>query len=227
LIRVHGLERSFRAGPTSIEVLRGVELDVAAGERVAIMGASGSGKSTLLHLLALLDRPDAGSYQLEGREVTRLDDDSLSHLRNRRLGLVFQAFHLLPRETVVDNVALRLLYAGLEPGAARERASEALRRVGLEERAESRAADLSGGQQQRVAIARALVGRPAVLLADEPTGALDRRTTGEVLDLIVELNRADGLTTVLATHDAAVAARCERVLTLREGRLEATAESPA
>jgi putative ABC transport system ATP-binding protein len=219
VIRLLGIERSFRAGPTTIDVLRGLDLVVEPGERVAIMGASGSGKSTLLHLLALLDRPSAGSYRLEGREVTQLDDDALSRLRNRRIGIVFQAFHLLPRETVADNVALRLLYRGVDPAAAGESARQALSRVRLEERADSRAADLSGGQQQRVAIARALVDRPAVLLADEPTGSLDRRTADEVLDLIVELTRSAGLTTVLATHDPAVAARCDRVLSLAGGVL--------
>jgi len=219
MIRMRGVDRRFPAGPTTIEVLAGVDLDVAAGERVAIVGPSGSGKSTLLHLLGLLDAPSAGSYVLENREVTGLDDEASSRLRNRRIGFVFQAFHLLPQESALDNVALRLLYRGVEPAAAREAAREALGRVGLAERAGARAVDLSGGQQQRVAIARALVGRPALLLADEPTGALDKRTSGEVLDLLVELQLADGLTTVIATHDETVARRCDRVVELHEHRL--------
>ena len=225
MIRLTDVRRSFRVGPTAIEVLRGVDLLLERGERLAVTGASGSGKSTLLHILALLDAPSSGSYRFEEREVTRLDDEELSRLRNRRIGMVFQAFHLLPGSSALDNVALRLLYRGLDWRPAAEKARQALRRVGLGERAETRVADLSGGQQQRVAIARALVGEPALLLADEPTGALDRDAAAEVLDLLVELNEREGLTTVLVTHDPAIAARCPRRLELRQGVLAGGAEA--
>ncbi len=221
MIRLVEIGRTYRVGPTTIEALRGVSLTVERGRRVAIMGASGSGKTTLVHLLALLDRPTRGSYVLDGRDVGALGDDDLSRLRNRTVGLVFQGFNLIPHRSCLDNVALRLIYRGETRSRAHAVAFEALRRVGMAERAAGRAGDLSGGQQQRVAIARAVVGAPAVVLADEPTGALDRRTGLEVLDLLLRLNEEDGVTLVVVTHDPEIGTRCGSIVELAEGRVAA------
>jgi putative ABC transport system ATP-binding protein len=213
--------RTYRVGPTTIEALRGVSLTVERGRRVAIMGASGSGKTTLVHLLALLDRPTRGSYRLTNREVATLGDDELSQLRNRAIGLVFQGSNLIPHRTCLDNVALRLVYRGETRARARAGAMEVLRRVGMAERAASRAGDLSGGQQQRVALARAIVGGPEVLIADEPTGALDHKTGMEILDLLLRLNEEAGVTLVVVTHDREVGARCGPIVELADGRIVA------
>jgi putative ABC transport system ATP-binding protein len=213
--------RTYRVGPTTIEALRGVSLSVGRGRRVAIMGSSGSGKTTLVHLLALLDRPTHGAYRLAGRDVGALTDDELALLRNRSVGLVFQAFNLLPHRTCVENVALRLIYRGETRRRANAAALEALRRVGMVERAASPAGDLSGGQQQRVAIARAIAGGPEVVIADEPTGALDRRTGGEIVDMLLRLNEENGVTLVVVTHDPDVGARCGPVVELAAGRVVA------
>ena len=219
MIRLVEVGRSYRVGPTTIAALRDVSLTVERGRRLAIMGASGSGKTTLVHLLALLDRPSYGSYLLDGRDVGALNDDELSHLRNRAVGLVFQAFNLLPHRTCLDNVALRLVYRGETRARAHAAALEALRSVGMAERAESRAGELSGGQQQRVAIARAIVGEPEVLVADEPTGALDRKTGLEILDLLLRLNEDRGVTLVVVTHDPDIGARCGTIVELSGGQL--------
>ena len=188
------------------------------------MGASGSGKSTAMNILGCLDRPSSGSYRLNGQSVEQLDDDALADVRNRSLGFVFQQFHLLPQATAMDNVMLPMIYAGVPAEERRERARKALERVGLAQRLENRPNQLSGGQQQRVAIARAIINRPALLLADEPTGALDSQTTAEVLDLFDDLHR-QGITLVMVTHEDDVAARARQVARFQDGRL--LSSSPA
>ncbi|MAQ17056.1 MAG: macrolide ABC transporter ATP-binding protein [Sandaracinus sp.] len=208
----------------SVRALDGVSLRVGRGEALAIVGASGCGKSTLLHLLGCLDRPTSGRYLLEGRDVARLAEDERARVRNRHIGFVFQSFNLLPRLSAVENVELPLLYSGT--GASRERAYHALARVGLADRAEHRPNELSGGQKQRVAIARALVTTPSILLGDEPTGALDSRTSNEVLDLLEELN-AEGTTLIMVTHDLKVARRMPRAVRMHDGKKLADGPSEA
>ena len=215
LIRLTGIERTYE-GAVPVHALRGVDLVVERGAFVAVTGPSGSGKSTLLHVLGCLDRPTAGRYELEGRDVTTFSDAELSRVRNRRIGFVFQQFHLLAAETALENVMLPLIYAGVRD--RRARALVALERVGLAERAHHRPGRLSGGEQQRVAIARGLVKEPALFLADEPTGNLDTESGARILDALDEL-RGGGLTIVLITHDEAVAARAERIVALRDGDL--------
>jgi len=218
LVEVRGLGRSYRMGEVTVPALADVDLDIAAGEFVAIMGASGSGKSTFMNLLGGLDRPDAGRYRLAGTDVADLDPDRLADLRNRLLGFVFQNFNLLPRVSAVENVELPLVYAGVPAAERHRRAREKLALVGLAERADHLPTQLSGGQQQRVAIARALVNEPTLLLADEPTGALDSRTSLELMALFEVLNAA-GITLILVTHEADIAAFARRVLVFRDGRL--------
>jgi len=218
VIDVRGLSKSYRNGAVTADVLKGVDLHVDAGEFVAIMGASGSGKSTLLNLLGFLDRPDAGSYRFQGADLSQASDDTLSALRNRKIGFVFQQFHLLQRVNALRNVMLPLLYAEDAQGDDEVRAASALEAVGLSHRAHHRPGELSGGEQQRVAIARALVNDPAVLLADEPTGNLDAKSAGEILDIFARLHAA-GRTIVLVTHDEQVAARADRTMRLVDGRI--------
>jgi ABC-type lipoprotein export system ATPase subunit len=220
MIRVEGLAKSYRLGPLTEEVLRGVSFAVEAGERVALLGASGSGKSTLLQILALLDRPTAGSYELDGVETAKLDDERLSRLRASQVGVVFQRFELLEELTALENVGLRLVYRDLPPEQIEPAARAALAAVGLERHAGKRPGQMSGGQQQRVAIARALVGGPRLLLADEPTGSLDVETGREVFDLIVRRCDEERVAAIFATHDLDLARRCPRVLELVEGRIE-------
>jgi ABC-type lipoprotein export system ATPase subunit len=217
LIVLRDVSKVYAAGQT-VHALRGVNLEIAAGEFVAIMGASGSGKSTLMNILGCLDTPSSGSYMLDGVPVQDRDPDALAALRNRRMGFVFQQFNLLPRTSALENVELPLLYAGVRQPERSRRALAALQRVGLGERSSHSPAQLSGGQQQRVAIARALVNEPALILADEPTGALDSETSTEVMQLLDVLNR-QGITVILVTHEADMAAWARRRLLFKDGRL--------
>ncbi|MEW6270979.1 MAG: ABC transporter ATP-binding protein [Thermodesulfobacteriota bacterium] len=218
VIRTRALTRVYQAGDVAVHALRGIDLAIDAGEYVAIMGPSGCGKSTLMNLLGCLDSPTSGSYELLGRDVSRLSPDELATVRNRTLGFVFQDFNLLPRTTALENVELPLLYSDVPPREQHVRARAALARVGLAGREASTPNQLSGGQQQRVAIARALVTEPAVLLADEPTGNLDSQTSVEILALLRELH-ARGLTIVTVTHDNEVGAQAERLLLMRDGQV--------
>jgi len=217
LMSVRGVTKVYARDGVPVRALAGVDLAIGAGEYVALTGSSGSGKSTLLHVLGCLDRPTAGSYRLGGEEVAALAEDELAR-RRRGIGFVFQPFHLLPRATAIDNVAMPLRYSGVPPAARRARAIELLERVGLGDRLEHRPTELSGGQQQRVAVARALVAAPAVLLCDEPTGNLDSRASAEVTELLEALHR-EGRTLVIVTHDASLAARAQRVIAMRDGRI--------
>jgi len=213
-----GVQKVYGSGDAEVRALDGLDLTVQAGDYLAVMGASGSGKSTAMNILGCLDRPSSGSYRLNGVPVESLDDDALADLRNHQLGFVFQQFHLLPQLTAMENVMLPMVYAGVPAGERRRRAQEALERVGLSQRLNNKPNQLSGGQQQRVAIARAIINNPAMLLADEPTGALDSRTTEEVLAIFDELHRS-GITLVLVTHEDDVAARAEQVVQFSDGRL--------
>ncbi|CAO3423043.1 ABC transporter ATP-binding protein [Azospirillum endophyticum] len=218
LIAVRNLTRHYRMGPQTVHALDDVTVTIRRGEFVAVMGPSGSGKSTFMNLLGCLDRPDAGRYRLDGTEVDGLSSDALAAVRNRSIGFVFQSFNLLPRQSALDNVMLPMVYAGVGHALRVEKALAALDSVGLRERARHRPNQLSGGQQQRVAIARALVNDPLLLLADEPTGALDTATSLEIIGLFQRLNRR-GITVVLVTHEPEVARFAGRVLQFRDGRL--------
>ena len=216
LIALQGITKSYRQGDLPIDVLKGIDLQIAAGEFVALLGPSGSGKSTLMHILGLLDRPTTGAYLLDGVDVAGLDDDQLSALRNRKIGFVFQTFYLIPYLTALENVILPGLYGQERSGSIRRRAQEILQQVGLSDRMDFRPSQLSGGQQQRVAIARALLNDPAVLLADEPTGQLDSATSQEIMELISHINR-QGRTVILVTHDIVTAACAQRRIELNDG----------
>jgi len=218
MIEVENLEKTYVSGSLATPVLKGVSFRIEAGELVAIMGTSGTGKSTLMNLLGCLDAPTGGRYRLGGADVVELDDDARSQLRNRRIGFVFQQFHLLARASALKNVLLPLIYAEDYPADAEARARRVLAAVGLADRMGYRPSELSGGQQQRVAIARALVTDPAILLADEPTGNLDRRSGLEILAIFQRLHR-EGRTIVVVTHDPAIAEHAERVIVLRDGRI--------
>jgi putative ABC transport system ATP-binding protein len=226
MIQVHDLRKTYRMGEIDVHALCGVSFSIRRGEFVAIMGPSGSGKSTLMNLLGCLDTPNGGRYLLDGLPVEQLDRNLLAAVRNRKIGFVFQQFNLLPRQTALENVALPLVYLGGVPGEERlARAQEMLELVGLGDRMHHRPKELSGGQQQRVAIARALITRPALLLADEPTGNLDSHSSAEIMTLLDELN-AQGITIVLVTHEAEIAAHAARVLTVRDGLLDSDAATP-
>ena len=219
LIQLRGVTKVYRppggSAEQTVHALRGVDLEIGAGEFVAIMGSSGSGKSTLMNILGALDQPSSGQYRLDGEAVEQLSGEALAALRNRRIGFVFQQFNLLPRTSALENVELPLVYAGVAPAARRTRARACLELVGLGARTDHTPAQLSGGQQQRVAIARALVNRPSLLLADEPTGALDRATSEEVMQLLSRLN-AEGITLVLVTHEPDIAAWARRMIVVRD-----------
>ncbi|MFD1297524.1 ABC transporter ATP-binding protein [Lysobacter gummosus] len=217
-VELSGIRKSYRLGATEVTVLRGVDLQVAQHEYVAVMGASGSGKSTLLNIIGFLDTPDAGEIRIHGRPVQRQDDAALSGFRNRTIGFVFQSFHLLGNCSALENVMLPLRYRGLARAAARARASAALAEVGMERRAAHRPDELSGGQRQRVAIARAIVGEPDIILADEPTGNLDSKTSDEVLDVFARIH-ANGRTLIVVTHAPHVAERCQRTIRVSDGRV--------
>ena len=218
LIEARNLVKTYTMGDQTVHALRGVSLDIAEGDFVAIMGASGSGKSTLMNILGCLDLPTSGEYRLAGEEVEGLAPDALASIRNRRIGFVFQQFNLLPRTSALENVELPMVYAGVKAAQRREKAQAALQRVGLGERDGHTPSELSGGQQQRVAIARALVNDPALILADEPTGALDSKTSEDIMTLLTELNR-QGMTVVIVTHETDIAAWARRKLVFRDGEI--------
>ncbi|NEQ21234.1 MAG: ABC transporter ATP-binding protein, partial [Microcoleus sp. SIO2G3] len=218
IIRIEDVYKVYGIGNTEVRALNGVSLVVEQGEYCAIMGASGSGKSTAMNIIGCLDRPTSGHYYLDNVDVSRLVDADLAGIRNLKIGFVFQQFHLLPQLTALENVMLPMVYAGIPSNERRDRAMEALKRVGLENRMKNKPNQLSGGQQQRVAIARAIVNRPVLLLADEPTGALDSHTTAEVMDIFTELNQA-GITVVMVTHEPDVARLTKRIVWFRDGEV--------
>ncbi len=222
LIELRDIHKTYQLGEVSLPVLKGVSLTVAQGEMVTLMGASGSGKSTLMHILGCLDHPTKGEYWLDGQEISQLDARDRARLRNRIIGFVFQNFNLLPRTTALENVLMPLSYTkeNLTEHQKKQRASEMLEKVGLAGRAHHHPAQLSGGEQQRVAIARSLINYPEVLLADEPTGNLDSRTSEEILEMFRQLNKTDGITIILVTHDPGVAHHAQRTIRIKDGLIE-------
>ncbi len=218
IIRLEDIFKIYGSGITEVKALNDVNLTIEEGEYCSIMGPSGSGKSTAMNIIGCLDRPTSGKYYLDNVDVAQMDDAQLAHIRNRKLGFVFQQFHLLQQLTALENVMLPMLYAGIPSSERRDRGIEALKKVGLENRVNNKPNQLSGGQQQRVAIARAIVNRPVVLLADEPTGALDSHTTQEVLDIFTELN-STGITVVMVTHEPEVARQTRRIVWFRDGEV--------
>ena len=219
MLELADIRKSFRLGPVEVEVLKGVDLRVEAGDLLSIMGPSGSGKSTLMNILGLLGRASAGSYRIDGRDVSTLNDRELSAFRNEHIGFVFQSFNLLGHLSALENVALPLVYRGTGRREARRRAEEILEKVGMGDRLDHRPDQLSGGQKQRVAIARALIGTPSAVLADEPTGALDADTADEVMQLLIRLNREESVAVVIITHDPVVSTQCRRRALIRDGEL--------
>lgn len=220
VIVTKNLVKTYHMGKILVEALRGVSLDVQRGEVLAIMGPSGSGKSTLMNLLGCLDRPTEGDYILDGENVSRLSDNKLATIRNRKVGFIFQSFNLLPRVSALENVELPLRYSGMNHH--RQRARQALEAVGLADRMKHHPSELSGGEQQRVAIARALVNNPAIVMADEPTGNLDSKSGKEIMELLLTLNRERSMTVIIVTHDPAIASQTRRIVHLRDGLLEET-----
>lgn len=225
LIQLQHLSKTYGIGDLQVSALNFVSLTIDPGEYCAIMGPSGSGKSTMMNIIGCLDRPTQGKYWLDGVEVSQLAPQQLARTRNRKIGFIFQQFHLLPQLTAVENVVLPMIYAGVSAGERESRAIDALRRVGLGNRLANRPNQLSGGQQQRVAIARAIVNRPKLLLADEPTGALDSQMSQEIMDIFAQLNQ-QGMTLVMVTHDPEVALRCQRTITFRDGRVLEDTSNP-
>ncbi len=219
VIKIRGIRRDFPLGQEIVKVLKGIDLDIERGEYVALMGPSGSGKSTLMNLLGCLDTPTAGTYELNGQDVSSMSDDELAEIRNKEIGFVFQTFNLLPRTTALENVALPMVYAGASKAERKIRAEEVLTDVGLADRMDHKPNQLSGGQRQRVAVGRALVNKPSIILADEPTGNLDSKTSLEIMNLFDAIHKS-GNTVILVTHEEEVAAHAHRVIRLRDGMVE-------
>jgi len=226
LIELKDVHKTYYLGEVAVPVLRGITLNVARGELVALMGASGSGKSTLMNLLGCLDHASSGEYWLDGQEISKLTANEYARLRNRTIGFVFQSFNLLPRTTALENVMMPLTYSreNVSEQQKKQRAADLLRKVGLADRIDHQQSQLSGGEQQRVAIARSLVNHPRILLADEPTGNLDSRTSAELLQMFRQLNQADGITVILVTHDPVVAQYAQRIIRIKDGLLEGSSE---
>ena len=225
LISITNIKRDFPLGNEIVYVLKGIDLEIKKGEYVALMGPSGSGKSTLMNILGCLDTPTSGTYILNGKHVSEMQDDELAGIRNKEIGFVFQTFNLMPRTTALDNVALPMVYAGYSKSERIERASEVLKQVGLDDRMDHKPNQLSGGQRQRVAVARALVNKPSIILADEPTGNLDSKTSVEIMNLFNEI-LANGNTVILVTHEEEIAAYAHRIIRLRDGIIESDTQNP-
>ena len=225
LIKITNIKRDFVLGNEIVYVLKGIDLQINKGEYVALMGPSGSGKSTLMNLLGCLDTPTSGTYILNGKDVSQMQDDELAEIRNKEIGFVFQTFNLMPRTTALDNVALPMVYAGHSKSERVERATEVLTQVGLNDRMDHKPNQLSGGQRQRVAVARALVNKPSIILADEPTGNLDSKTSVEIMNLFNEIH-ANGNTVILVTHEEDIAAYAHRIIRLRDGIIESDTINP-
>lgn len=217
MLKLTDIRKTYRIGPTEVEVLKGVNLEVSEGELLSIMGQSGCGKSTLMNIIGLLDKPTSGSYFIDGRAVSYEDDDRLSLIRNKKIGFVFQQYNLLPRLTALDNVGVPLIYRSENQDEIRHKSLEFLRKVDMHERGHHKPGELSGGQQQRVAIARALVGNPSIILADEPSGALDTSVGQEIMNLFKSLNETMGITVIIITHDPNIAKQCRRFVTMKDG----------
>ncbi len=219
MLKLIDIHKSYKIGPTDLAILQGVDLEVFENDMLAIMGTSGSGKSTLMNIIGLLDKPTSGTYLLDDKEIMQYSDDELSSKRNEKIGFVFQQFNLLSRLTALENVCIPLIYRDTPTAIMHKQAMSMLKKVGMDDRADHRPNELSGGQQQRVAIARALVGKPALILADEPTGALDTRVGAEIMELFKTLNRDEGITIVIITHDPGIAEQCQRYVVMQDGRL--------
>lgn len=217
LIKIKHIRKSYQMGPVQVKVLKGVDLRVESGELLAIVGTSGCGKSTLMNIMGFLDLPDSGQYLLEDKETSSLSDQELSIIRNQKIGFVFQQFNLLPKLTALENVCLPLVYRGIREKEQKEKARKNLALVDMDERRQHKPSELSGGQQQRVAIARALCGDPAIILADEPTGALDTKVGQDIMDLFLELNSKKNMTVIIITHDPKIAAQCDRKVHMQDG----------
>ena len=225
LIKITNIKRDFPLGNEIVYVLKGIDLEIKKGEYVALMGPSGSGKSTLMNILGCFDTPTSGTYILNGKHVSEMQDDELAGIRNKEIGFVFQTFNLMPRTTALDNVALPMVYAGFSKSERIERATEVLTQVGLDDRMDHKPNQLSGGQRQRVAVARALVNKPSIILADEPTGNLDSKTSVEIMNLFNEIH-ANGNTVILVTHEEEIAAYAHRIIRLRDGIIESDTLNP-
>lgn len=217
MLKLTDIRKTYKIGPVDVEVLKGVSLEVERGELLSVMGTSGCGKSTLMNIVGMLDKPSSGIHLLEGREVGNLSDNEISSIRNNKIGFVFQSFYLLPKLTSLENVGVPLIYRGTKKSEIRRRSHEFLKKVGMDDRAQHRPNELSGGQQQRVAIARALAGKPSIILADEPTGALDTQVGKDIMKLFVDLNAEEDITVIIITHDPKIAKQCKRSVRMQDG----------